>query len=71
VGIGGVAMPIEECRETTFHGHRCIEIPLGEDKEGNQKYLTMGYNKAKAVVDHMDEIERFCIDVEESRTKGR
>jgi hypothetical protein len=50
-----------------FKGNRLICIPAGEYK-GETQYLKMGYKKAKAALEYMDDIEKFCIDQE---MKGR
>ncbi len=53
----------------TFKGNKLVCIPIGE-YQGEVQYLKMGYKKAKAVVDHFDDIERFCIVHEEGK-EGR
>ena len=51
-----------------FKGANVICIPCGE-YEGETQWLKMGYRKAKAVLDYADEIEKFCIDQEERKSK--
>ncbi len=59
-------MPENEIIYETFNGNKLICIPCGEFK-GETQYIKMGYKKAKAVLEAMDEIERFCIVQEGGR----
>jgi hypothetical protein len=47
----------------TFKGNNLICIPCGEYHDEVQ-YLKMGYKKAKAIVDNIDEIEAWVIKQE-------
>jgi len=48
----------------TFKGNKMICIPCGSYKDEEQ-YLKMGLRKAKAVVEHIDDIENWVIAQEE------
>jgi hypothetical protein len=52
-----------ECIREDFKGNDMICVPTGEFK-GEVNYLKMGYRKAKAVLEHVEEIEAFCIEQE-------
>lgn len=58
---------MEDVTYETFKGHKLICIPTGEYK-GEMQYLKLGYKKAKAILDNIDEIERFVIIQEEGKT---
>lgn len=51
---------MEEITYETFKGNKLICIPSGEYK-GETQYVKLGYKKAKAILEAMDEIEKFCI----------
>ncbi len=51
------------------YGHPVIMIPIGKPED--DKWFTMGFWKAKAVVDHFEEIEAWAIDQEHLRSQKR
>lgn len=55
---------MEDVTFETFKKHKLICIPVGEYKDEIQ-YVKFGVKKAKAILDHIDEIERFVIAHEE------
>ena len=57
-----------EVKRSKYKGYPVIEIPTGE-YDGEPQYMTLGYKKAKAVVDNIEEIELFCIDCEQHRSR--
>ncbi len=56
----------------TYKGNDMICLPCGDFNDEVQ-YLKMGYKKAKAVVDHIEDIENWVIEQEEKieRRKGK
>jgi len=50
-----------DAERTTYYGRPAIKIPVDD---GPDSYMILGYKRAKAIVDNIDEIENFCIDCE-------
>lgn len=48
----------------TYKGNKLICVPCGSYNDEVQ-YLKMGFKKAKAVVDHIEDIENWVIEQEE------
>ena len=49
------------------YGHPVIMIPIGKPED--DKWFSLGFWKAKAIVDHFDDIEAWVIDQEVKRGK--
>ena len=49
----------------TYKGHAILKLPLGENKAGKRFDFTIGYRKAKAILEHLDELKRF-IEISEA-----
>ena len=59
-GDAGEGDSTSEITYETFKGNKLICIPCGE-YQGETQYVKFGYKKAKAVLEAMDEIEKFCL----------
>ncbi len=43
-----------------YKGNPTISLPLGTtDRDGNEKAFTFGVKKAKAILEHIEEIKEF------------